>query len=127
MDTLEKKIRSLNREVLALKTSHPLKSWFKTFWHELTIEIPANEHQQTLYYEITYIDGDQPILTDVAASIDENMIGFAWPGIFNLESPVGNKQIFVVFSYAESDGLNVYATFQSTRQIMSIRRINDPN
>lgn len=127
METLEKKIRSLNREVLALKTSHPLKSWFKTFWHEFTIDIPIDDHQMTLYYEVTYVEGDQPILTDVAASVDEDMIGFAWPGIFKLESPVGNKQIFVVFSYSTQDGYRIYATFQSTRQIMGIRKINPPN
>lgn len=127
MDTLESKIRAMNREVLALKTSHPLKSFFKTFWSELEIEIPADENVQTIYYEITYVDGSQPILTDVAASVDEEFIGNSWSGMFNLQSPVGNKQIFVVWDFTEPDGLTIYATFQSTRQIMAIRKIAPPN
>lgn len=127
MDTLENKIRAMNREVLALKTFHPLKSYFRTFWSEYDIEIQASEHYQTIYYEITYIDGGQPILTDIGATIDESGIGEAWPGMFNLESPNNNKQIVVIWSYAQSEDLTLHMTVQSTRQIMSIRRIADPN
>lgn len=127
MDNLEKKIRTLNREILALKTAHPLKSFFKTFWAEFEIEIPVSDHYVSQYYEITYVDGSQPILADIGASTDENFIGQSWPGMFNLESPSGNKQILVIWSYDQPDGLTLYATIQSTRQIMSIRRIADPN
>ena len=127
MDTLEKKIRMLNREILALKTSHPLKSFFRTFWAEFTITIPVSDYSQIQYYEITYADGSQPILADVGASIDEEGIGQAWPGMFNLESPIGNKQILVVWSYYQTEEQTIYATIQSTRQILGVRKINPPN
>lgn len=124
MDTLENKIRAMNREVLALKTSHPLKSFFKTFWAEFTITIPVSDHNITQYYEITYVDGSQPILADVGASIGKDELGQSWAGMYNLESPVGNTQILEVWSYWQSEETTIYATIQSTRQIVSIRRLS---
>lgn len=124
MDTLENKIRMFNREILALKTSHPLKSYFKTFWAEFTITIPVSDHNITQYYEITYVDGSQPILSDVGASIGKDEIGQSWAGMYNLESPVGNTQVLVVWSYYQTEETTIYATIQSTRQIVSIRRLS---
>jgi hypothetical protein len=128
METLEKKIKEMNREILRLKTSHPMASGMKTFWAEHTFELeayvsdpyaPAVYH--SYYFEITYIDGAQPILTDWTPLYNSNV----WLGMAVLEAPSNNKQILVIWDTGY--GNIVELAFNSSRQILGIRRINDPN
>lgn len=128
MDTLEKRIRELNREILRLKTSQPLISGMKTWWAQHTFELeaivpdPYSPQVNTSYYfEITYADGTQPILTDVGVVADTNV----WLAMAVLEEPVGNKQVFVIWDTGYGSTVDLW--FSSTRQIMGIRRIGPPN
>lgn len=122
METLEKKIRELNREILRLKTSHPMASGMKTFWAEHTFELEeVTPHATTSYYfEITYVDGYQPILTDWMPL--ENSA--TWIGMAVLEAPANNKQLFVICDTGYGEILEL--AFNSSRQILGIRRVNAP-
>lgn len=123
MDTLEKKIRELNREILRLKTSHPMASGMKTFWAEHTFELEeiTPHAYKSYYYEITYVDGYQPILTDWMPLANSN----TWVGMAVLEAPVNNKQLFVVWDTGYGQIIEI--AFNSSRQILGIRRVNNPN
>jgi hypothetical protein len=122
METLEKKIRELNREILRLKTSHPMASGMKTFWAEHTFELEeVSPHAYTSYYfEITYVDGNQPILTDWMPL--EN--SWTWVGMAILEAPMNNKQLFVVWDSGYGGIIEV--AFNSSRQILGIRKVAAP-
>ena len=123
MDTLEKKIREMNREILRLKTSQPLVAGFKTWWaaYELELEPVDPEETTTYYYEITYADGEQPILTEWGV-VSESTV---WVGMAVLESPVGNKQVIAFWD--TGSGIDIHLWFSSTRQILSIRKIPAPS
>lgn len=128
MDTLEKRIRELNREILRLKTSQPLVAGMRTFWAEHTFELEAKVTDQdssaiytSYYFEITYTEGEQPILTDVGASPDTG----TWLGMAILEEPSNNKQSLVIWDTGYGNTVDLW--FSSTRQILGIRRANDPS
>ena len=123
-DSIEKKVREYNREILQIKTSHPLSSGMKTFWAQHTFELeqlvpseydPAIYH--TYYFEITYMDGNQPIL----AAIATNYNSYTMPGMFILESPIGNKQVLAIWDTGY--GSIVEAIINSSRQILGIRKL----
>lgn len=123
MDTLEKKIREINREVLRLKTSQPMVAGFKTWWasYEFTLEAIEPAQSTTYYYEITYVDGEQPILAEWGV----NQNSAVWTGMAVLESPVGNKQIIAFWDTGYGETIDIW--FSTTRQIMSIRKVAEPN
>ena len=132
MQTLEKKIRELNREILALKTSQPLVAGMRTFWAQYIFELEAlvpdpydPPIHTTYYYEITYSSGSQPILTDIGSSIDMDPDSGVWLGMAVLESPKDNKQILAIWSTGYGDTVAFW--FCSTRQILGVRKINPPN
>lgn len=127
MNTIESKIKTMNREILALKTSHPLSSSMKTFWGEYTFELSQlapDEYSHvyhTDYFEITYMDGNQPILSSVIANYNSDV----YIGMFVLESPVNNKQVLAI--WGTGHGVIVEAIISSSRQILGVKKINPPN
>lgn len=128
MAVLDKKIRELNREILALKTSHPMASGMKTFWGEFTLELEAYVHDEydpaqfhTYYFEIEFVEGQQPILTNVFANYNTT----TWIGMMVLESPYNNKQILAVWDTGYGNIIEI--ALSSSRQILGLRRVSDPN
>lgn len=107
-DNLESKIRELNREILRLKTSHPIASNMITFYG--VYSWAGGERT----YEITYVEGDQPIMTWALFSKMGNT------GYVLFREPVGNKQIMV-----DELGNEQGETFVllSTRKILGVRVI----
>ena len=77
---------------------------------------PDPEGAKVCSFEITYVAGDQPIMTWVGYSFGTN------PGYILFGEPNGNKQIMYATASAMDPGVN-YALF-STRQIVSVRRLN---
>lgn len=112
MDTLEKKIRELNREVLRLKTSQPLGSSMKSFYSTLTITYPGDGKNHE--YEITYADGEQPILTNIYSSTTN---------MFVLLKPNGNVQR-LIDSRTYAIEVTSSITILSSRQILGVRKIS---
>lgn len=106
---LESKIRELNREILRLKTSHPIASNMITFYG---IYAWAGGERT---YEITYVEGNQPIMTWVLFS------KLSSTGYILLREPVGNKQI-MIDELGNGQG-ETYALL-STRQILGVRLIS---
>lgn len=108
-DNLESKIRELNREVLNIKTSHPIASNMITFYGTFTW---AGGEKS---YEITYVEGSQPIMTWILYSKLSNT------GYVIFKEPIGNKQIMI-----DELGNGQGETFAllSTRQILSVRVVS---
>lgn len=122
MKTLENKIRELNREILRLKTSHPMSSGMKTFWGEYTLELEQTQNRShTFYFEITYVEGAQPILTNIMTNYNST----TWIGMMVLESPSNNKQILAIWSAGWQEYI-LEIIISSSRQILGVRRINTP-
>lgn len=114
MANIEQKIREMNREILRIKTSHPVKSNMKTFWGNYNFLQSSTLSTHT--YEITYADGTQPILTIIANALNGN----EFEVIFR--EPSGNKQIMIdTGGHHESD---TRYTLLSTRQILGVRRLS---
>lgn len=113
MISLESKIREFNREILRLKTAHPVASSMITFYG--VYDYAGDDDGKTHVYEITYVDGEQPILTTEAFSdrIYEILFG----------EPVGNKQLMYDMDAHHTVGFDKFALF-STRQILSVRKIS---
>ena len=112
MDNLEKKIRSMNREILAIKTAQPVVANMITYYGEF--EWIGDSDLKTHKYEITYVDGTQPIMTFQAFSDRD------WDLLFGV--PNGNKQIMYDMQAAHSFG-STFALF-STRKIVSVRKLS---
>lgn len=113
-DNLESKIKELNREILRLKTAHPVASNMITFYGVFKMPDPGSAKIMKL--EITYVEGNQPIMTWIGYSFNSNS------GYINFGEPVGNKQIMYAASPSIETGEN-YSLF-STRQILGIRRVS---
>lgn len=112
MTNLDKKIRELNREILALKTAHPVASNMITFYG--SFEFDADYDFKTHIYEITYVDGAQPIMTFSAFH------NRTWDILFGV--PSGNKQIMYDMDASHEEG-DIFTLF-STRKIVSVRKLN---
>lgn len=110
--SIEQKIRQMNREILQLKTAHPVASNMITFYQEFTFDNDLDN--KTHRYEITYVDGTQPILTVEAYSNN------AWDLLFS--DVVNNKQIMYDMNASHSGGEKFGII--STRQIYSIRKLS---
>lgn len=112
MINLENKIRELNREILRLKTAHPVASSMITFYG--VYNYANDDDGKTHIYEITYVEGEQPILTTQAFGdrVYSNLFG----------EPVGNKQLMYDMD-AHHWGNDQFALF-STRQILGVRKIS---
>ncbi len=113
-DNLESKIRELNREILRLKTAHPVVSNMITFYGIFTWPNPGGA--KLLSFEITYVDGTQPIMTWIGYAYNTN------PGYVNFGEPSGNKQIMYACAPSVEEGHN-YSLF-STRKILGVRRLS---
>lgn len=112
---IEEKIRDMNREILKLKTAHSLKSNMKTFYGNYTL--PNDDDGKTHRYEITYVEGEQPILSSI--------IGVEYSGSFKpvtMMEPTGNKQILLDMNAHHSNSTKI--VILSTRQIVGFRRIS---
>lgn len=112
MANLEGKIRELNREILRLKTAHPVASSMITF-HGVYDYAPDDDGK-THIYEITYVEGEQPILTTQAFN------DRTWDNLFG--EPNGNKQLMYDMD-AHHWNDDQFALF-STRQILSVRKLS---
>lgn len=112
MTNLESEIREMNREILNLKTAHQMVSNMITFFGQYTWDGDWDNKNHT--YEITYVDGTQPIMTFDAEPHRVYDLLFG--------EPSGNKQIMYDMDAAHRAG-DTYALF-STRQILSIRKIS---
>lgn len=110
---IESKIREMNREILNLKTAHNVKSNMITYYGKFTYDMDTDDKTHT--YEITYVDGEQPIMTML---IDAPS---AYATIFSI--PEGNKQIMYDM---KADHLSDYTYFSllSTRRIVSVRKLS---
>lgn len=117
MNTLESQVRMMNREVLALKTAQPLGSSMRTYYGKYKISTIGDGKRH--YYEITYAPSSQPIMTEV---YNNTNMGFV------LFSPVGDTQRMCDLrpDVAEIE-TEREVLIMSSRQILGIRRINDPN
>lgn len=115
MKNIESKIKEFNREILRLKTQHPVKSNMKTFYGKY--QFYPDTDNKTHEYEITYVEGSQPILTTL---IGVEFTGATRTIIFT--EPVGNKQIMLDMVAHHDQDLNFYLL--STRQILGVRRIS---
>lgn len=126
-ETLESRVRALNKEILALKTFQPVFSGIKTFWTRQAFELEAKVQdpyspaiKTSYYYEITYVEGNQPILTQIGTYLSEEEGTSSWEGMAVLGSPVGNKQKLIFFDWGYGSKIELW--FNSSRQILSIRR-----
>lgn len=108
MKSLDNTIKKMNREILALKTSQPLSSSMRTFYHLMTVTLTDEELQ---YFEITYVPGTQPIMTRAYCDSSANIV------LFSVD---GDKQRFCNSrTYnGETDILLL-----TTRQILGVRRV----
>jgi hypothetical protein len=113
MKTLEKKVRDLNREILNLKSSHLLKSNMITFIGKFNYH--PDWDNQNHYYEITYVEGNQPIIT---CPVFKDRF---FESLLFLE-PQGNKQIMIDIDATHYEGRSFI--LESTRQILSVRYIS---
>lgn len=112
MSNLEQKIKELNKEVLRLKTAHPVAATMITFYGEYPCAFLDDRNH---VYEITYVGGTQPIMT-----FDAHSLNFLGELLFG--EPVGNKQyIYAIGEYLAEE--TTFALF-STRQILSVRPIS---
>lgn len=113
MNTLENQIREMNKEILNLKTGHLVVSSMITYhgWFNFV----ESEESQTVIYEITYVEGNQPIIT---------FTGYAdgIQGELTFGEPDGNKQLMYDFEGWHTAPYNRFELL-STRQILSIRRV----
>lgn len=114
-DILEKKIRSMNREILNLKTSHPVASNMITFYGSFNWSPDQTQGYSNHIYEITYVAGNQPIMTWIAYS-DSNI------GWVKFGEPNGNKQYMYDTGSWHEEGEKF--GLLSTRQILGIRKIS---
>lgn len=112
---IENKIREMNREILRLKTSHPIKSNMKTFYgkYNLAKDLDYKTHK----YEITYVEGEQPILTTI---VGVDMTGSSRLNV--LMVPNNNKQIMLDMNAHHSGSTAIILL--STRQILGFRKIS---
>lgn len=111
-NTLDGKIKQFNREILALKTSHPVASNMMTFYYEFTFD--NDQDGQNHKYEITYMSGTQPIIT--VGTFSNN----TWDTL--LGDVVSDKQVlFDMRAYHEN---NETYGLVSTRQIMGVRKLS---
>lgn len=111
---LESKIREFNRAILQIKTSHPVVSNMIAYWGKYTWPDPGSS--KLLKFEITYVDGGQPIITWIGETFS-GTVGYILFG-----EPSGNKQIMWAGSSSVVAGENY--TLYSTRKIIGIRRIS---
>ena len=109
--SIESKIRDMNREILALKTEHPFVSDMITYYGTFTF---AFMDEGNHVYEITYVQGEQPILTFDVTS-------FGSTGELLFGEPVGNVQL--MYSFEEYETFEPLIALCSTRQIISVRPI----
>lgn len=112
MTNLDKKIRDMNREILALKTAHPVASNMITFYG--SFEFSPDYDFKTHKYEITYVDGSQPIMTFQAYGSRVYELLFA--------VPEGNKQVMYDMDASHEEG-DTFTLF-STRRIVSVRKLS---
>lgn len=113
-ENLDKKIRDLNREILRLKTAHPVASNMLTFYSVFNWD--ADQDFKNHSYEITYVQGEQPILTIVGFSYAANT------GAILFGEPEGNKQMMYDTNGYHEEG-DTFGLL-STRQILGIRKIS---
>lgn len=113
---LEQKIRELNKEILMLKTAHPFVSSMITFYGNYTWDGDKTQGYSNHIYEITYVDGTQPIMTWLAYSEQSNN------GWVMFGEPNGNKQLMYDTGSWHEVG-EKYALL-STRQIIGVRKIS---
>lgn len=112
MDTLESKIRMMNREVLALKTSQPLGSSMKTYYGRYQLPLVGDDKRH--YYEITYVPSSQPIMTEVYSDTTASLVLF---------TPNGNKQRMCDLR-PDTLEMEREVLIMSSRQILGIRKIS---
>lgn len=115
MSTIESKIRELNREILRLKTAHPVASSLRTFYGIYTFVEGARTG--TDVYEITFVDGANTIMT---------WNGWTWgvdQGGLTFGEVMNNKQRF--YDIEPFHGSDDEYTIFSTRQILSVTYIGN--
>ena len=112
--SIESKIRDMNREILCLKTAHQLKSNMITYYGKF--EYAPDDDNKTHQYEITYVAGEQPIMT---MCIDSPSSYAVILGI-----PNGNTQIMYDMFAEHTLVPYTYFSLLSTRQIVSVRRLS---
>lgn len=113
MDTLESKIRMMNREVLALKTSQPLGSSMKTYYGRY--KLPSVGDDKRHYFEITYVPSSQPIMTEVYCNATLSVILF---------TPNGDTQRMCDLRPDPIEDEEREVLIMSSRQILGIRKIS---
>lgn len=112
MDTLESKIRSLNREILQIKTSHAVASSLKTFYGVYYYDADFDDY--THIYEISYTPGTNTIMT---------WLGWSWGTSSTVLGEIRNdKQFLYDIQPLHTSSSDTFALF-STRQILSVRKI----
>lgn len=115
MNNIESKIRAMNREILDLKTAHPVVSSLRTFYGVFTFR--EGSRTGTDIYEITYASGTNTIMT---------WSGWAWnvsQGGLLLGAPLDDKQRFYDIDpyHFENDTFSIF----STRPILSVQYIGN--
>lgn len=108
---IEQKIRQMNREILRLKTAHPVAANMITYYYEFTFDNDSDN--QNHQYEISYASGTQPILTVEAYS------NRSWELLFG--EVANDKQI--MFDMDASHSNDEKFGIISTRQIIAIRKL----
>lgn len=112
MKTLESKIRSMNREILQIKTSHMVASSLKTFYGVYYYD--ADFDNLTHIYEISYAPGTNTIMT---------WLGWSWGTSSTvLGEIINNKQYLYDIHPLHTSNTDTFALF-STRQIVGVRKI----
>lgn len=112
METLESKIREMNREILRIKTAQPLGSSMKTFYASYRLDYDGDEQLHT--YEITYRPSSQPIMTQIYCDTSDGLVLF---------EPVGDKQIMSDLKTAQIE-IERTVMLCSSRQIMGVRKLS---
>ena len=116
METLEYKIRFINREILRLKTAHPIASSLKTYYGEYYwVE---GSRPGVDIYEITYAPGTNTIMT---------WSGWAWgtSGGIILGEVQNDKQRFYDWNPYHTPSYTADFSIFSTRPILSVRYLGN--
>lgn len=112
METLESKIKMMNREILSLKTSCPLSSSMRTYYGKYSLPVLGDNKIHT--YEITYTPSTQPIMTQIYCNSNFSFV---------LLSPVGDKQKICDIRLNSYEG-DREVLVMSSRQILGVRKIS---
>lgn len=110
INPLEKQIKDIEQEILALKTSQQLSPRIRCYTYRFTV---GSDQYVNGHGRVTYGDGDNAIVADFVSDLS------IWPG-----TPNGNTQDFYASAFTGSAMLNAPIYIMATRPIESVEMLD---